>query len=111
MLNDDNMNIRFKYERIMEHEKWNKEIPFLKFPTEWMVKVSPPSVGAVVRFQIKKGEAWVSIYLDCYENLGFYGGKPYWEVYPYNDDTFRCGINDTDELLNAITQSLVEQGE
>jgi hypothetical protein len=92
----------------MEWGKWRNEIPFLRFLNEWEVRVIPPITGAVVRFIVKMGEAEVSVYLDCYENLGMFG-EPYWEIYPYEDDTFRCKMADTDALIEAIGHSLKEQ--
>ncbi len=92
-----------------EWDKWLEEIPFIKWPRNWMVKGVPPFAGAVIRYRVKlEGmQDEVSIYLDCYDRLGFYRA-PYWEVYPYNDDIFRCGINEIDVLLKAIKQSLME---
>lgn len=97
-----------EYDRKMEHNKWRQEIPYIKFPSEWEIQVSPPSGGAVVRFKIKKGIANTSVYLDCYDNLGVYR-KPYWEVYPINNDVFRCDMEDTTSLLEAIDESLKQQ--
>lgn len=94
-----------KYEQIMEHMKWMEEIPYISFPFDWEIKITPPNVGAVVRFRVKKGDAEVSIYLDCYDNLGYYG-SPYWEVYPYKEDVFRCDMLDTESLLRAIGESI-----
>lgn len=93
-----------KYEKIMESGKWISEIPYLNFKPEWQVKVIPPFAGAVIRFIIKNGEKTISVYLDCYNKLGCYN-KPYWEIYPYLDDTFRCDMSDTESLLEAITKS------
>jgi len=100
--------IRYKYDEVMETVKWVDKIPTINFPTSWAIRVIPPFNGAVVRFRVKKGNASVSIYLDCYDNLGIYG-SPYWEVYPHNDDVFRCGINEVDRLLKAISESIKEQ--
>ena len=97
--------IRADYEKLMESRKWIKEIPFIKFKEEWEVKVIPNFAGSVVRFLVKYKEKEVSVYLDCYDNLGS-EGRPYWEVYPYKDDTFRCYIEETKELFYAINQSL-----
>ena len=36
---------------------------------------------------------------------------PYWEVYPVDGDNRRCSINDVDELVKLIEQSLQEQKE
>ena len=97
-----------RYSQIMEHSKWQKEIPYIQFPTDWQVQISPPFAGAVVRFIVKKDKAEVSIYLDCYDNLGCYDA-PYWEVYPHNAELYRCDMSDTENLLNAIKLSIIEQ--
>ena len=97
-----------KYSQIMEHSKWKKEIPYIQFPTDWKVQISPPFAGAVVRFRVKKDNAEVSIYLDCYDRLGCYG-EPYWEVYPHQGDVYRCDMVDTESLLKAILESILEQ--
>jgi hypothetical protein len=99
-----------KYDTIMEHSKWIKEIPYIEFPSDWKVQICPPSFGAVVRFRIKKDKADVSVYLDCYDKLGCCG-KPYWEVYPSEDDVYRCAMEDIENLLNAIQKSIVEQND
>ena len=104
----DDFMLVYKYDSLMEHSKWIKEIPYIQFPSNWQVQISPPSTGAVVRFRVKKDLAEVSIYLDCYDRLGIYG-TPYWEVYPYNDDVFRCDMHSTNELIEAIAQSIEEQ--
>ena len=109
MLEVDQVVRRTEVERDYEYSKWNRDIPFLQFDKDWQVKVIPPFGGAVARFCVKYEKAWVSVYLDCYDSLG-YVGVPYWEIYPYDDDdTFRCGINETDELINAIRESINEQ--
>ena len=97
-----------RYSQIMEHSKWQKEIPYIQFPADWQVQISPPFAGAVVRFRVKKDKAEVSIYLDCYDRLGCYG-EPYWEVYPHEGDVYRCDMSDTESLLNAIKHSILEQ--
>ena len=95
-----------------EWEKWTKEIPYINFPERFEVKIIPPFTGAVIRFLVRDKEypsVNVSVYLDCYEILGIYG-SPYWEIYPYIDgDTYRCGINEIDELLQVITKSIDKQ--
>lgn len=95
----------YEVEGIMEYRKWVVEIPFIKFPSDWEVQVIPPFGGAVARFSVKKGDKQVSIYLDCYDKLGIYG-EPYWEIYPYEDDVFRCAMKDTESLLKAISETL-----
>ena len=94
-----------EHEKKMEYEKWVKEIPYMQFPNDWKVQITPPYRGAVVRFMVRKDDMEVSIYLDCYDKLGSYD-SPYWEVYPHKGDCFRCDMSDTESLLNAITESL-----
>jgi len=96
--------------KALDYEKWHKQIPYISFPAGWKVKIDFPRTGAMVRFRVclvPNLEEDVSIYLDCDEILGMYGG-PYWEVYPHRGDTFRCGMNETDRLIEAIAESLVE---
>ena len=102
--------IAYKYSDVMEHEKWLKEIPYIRFPSDWDIKVSPPFGGAVVRFLIRKGDANVSVYLDCYDMLG-YVKEPYWEVYPHGSDVYRCNMVDTESLIESVKQSIIEQHE
>lgn len=97
-----------KMEEAFEWRKWVKEIPYLMFPADWEVKAVPPFAGAIIRYHIKRGEAFVSVYLDCYDRLGFMG-EPYWEIHPYDDDCWRTTIDKTSELLEAIETALQQQ--
>lgn len=101
----------YKLGELFEWDKWREEIPFINFPERFEVKIIPPFAGAVARFQIRDKEyrdTWVSVYLDCYDALGYYG-EPYWEIYPYNEDVYRCRMNDIDELIEVITLSIDNQ--
>ncbi len=94
--------------KYMEWDKWCDKIPPLKFDSNWEVRVIPPYAGAIARFIVNKaGETHrVSVYLDCYDDLGW-KREPYWEVYPYCDgDTRRVGMNNTGELIEAIRHAL-----
>jgi len=104
----ENYELILKYDKIMENNKWSQEIPYISFPSDWEVQIIPPFLGALIRFRVKKGKAEVSIYLDCYDNLGSVG-SPYWEVYPYEGDVFRCDMLDTESLLRAIGESISGQ--
>jgi len=93
-------------EREREYDRWYKEIPYIRFPAAWEVQVTPPYHGAVVRFVVwsKRGKR-VSVYLDCYDNLGF-RGSPYWEIYPAADgDAERFAMADTAGLIDGIKRS------
>ena len=95
-------------ERDLEYRRWATEIQFIKFPDDWEIKIVPPFGGAIIRFIVKrKGieEPKISVYLDCYDNLGSVG-KPYWEIYPYKGDTYRCLMGEVDDLLDAIGLAL-----
>lgn len=99
---------RCELEEREEWRKWMTEIPAIQFPSEWGVKIIPPFAGAIARFWVDLGEAHVSVYLDCYDNLGVVG-EPYWEIYPYDDDTYRVLMADVDELVQRIQESLSAQ--
>lgn len=107
---------KYKARSIVEKEyewmKWVKEVPSLTFKEDWNVKIIPPFAGAVARFQIKHREdedTFISVYLDCYNELGCFG-EPYWELYPYvcdeYEDVYRVRMNDTQELLEVIDKQL-----
>ena len=81
------------------------EIPFIQFPRTWRVAVVPPFSGAVARFIVLKPNGHkVSVYLDWYGHLGAMD-DPYWEVYPYNGDVYRCGLHNTEQLIQTIRES------
>jgi hypothetical protein len=94
-------------ENIQEYRKWADKIPAIKFPSDWCVQIIPPYGGAIVRFTVQRYgcKNKVSVYLDCYDRLG-YVGRPYWELYPYKGDTYRCAMEDIDELLDIIDYAL-----
>lgn len=105
MFNRDLEQARMDVERLDDWRGWIEKIPFIQFPSDWMIKVIPPFGGAIARFLVMKGNKRVSIYLDAYSRLGC-SDDPYWEVYPHEDDVFRCSMEDTESLLKAITESL-----
>jgi hypothetical protein len=98
----------YDVEKAFEWRKWVKEIPYIKFDAKWEVKVIPPFGGAVVRFHVKRGNESVSVYLDCYSQLGWWD-SPYWEVYPHDHDVFRCDMDEVGKLLVAIRESFAQQ--
>jgi hypothetical protein len=94
-----------KARHLFEWDKWCKEIPRLNFRSDWNVKIMPPFGSAIIRFNCEKNGNYADVYLDCYDELGCFG-SPYWEIYPYNDDVYRCGMNETKELLERINEVL-----
>ena len=101
----DTYMMRPKLERAEDWNRWIREIPAIKFKSDWEVRVIPPFAGAIARFHIDKGDKHVSVYLDCYDKLGCVG-EPYWEIYPYEEDTARVLMNDIDELLKLLSEVL-----
>ena len=101
---------RYEVENEYEFRKWMQKIPALHFKPEWNVKIIPPFGGAIARFTIDYNNRHISCYLDCYDELGYYG-KPYWEIYPYTYedgeiDVFRCDMEDTYTLITKIEKEL-----
>jgi hypothetical protein len=105
----EKISAKMSIEKHYEWRKWTGEIPFLQFPSDWEVKVIPPFGGAIVRFMIRKENANVSVYLDCYGELGAVN-EPYWEAFPSIDgDVHRSLMSETDDLLEAISISIEDQ--
>lgn len=91
-----------------EAREWVSKIPYMKLmklPADVEFKVIPPFGGAICRFMVKKGQRTISCYLDCYGSLGA-ESEPYWEIFPYNGDTYRCKLNDVDDLSKMIEEEL-----
>lgn len=109
-LSSDNVHesLMKKYGRDKEFRSWGMKMPPLSFKPEWLVTIIPPFGGAAARFTVKKGASWVSVYADFDGSLGSVD-DPYWEIYPFQGATFRCGINETRALMEAISASLAEQ--
>ncbi len=102
----------YEVEKVFQWDKWAKELPYLDFHRDWLVRAIPAFHTGIIRYNIKhkkKPNAHVSIYFDAYDRAGCMDMKPYWEVYPHNDDVFRCYMHETDKLIEAIKQSFKEQ--
>ena len=117
------MNRRENLKKVEEQYEWNKwaeEIPFLNFREDWQVKIIPPYAIGIVRFLVKKGDAQVSVYLDCYDMAG-YVREPYWEIYPHEyrdfdvgemDGMWECSryyLHETEDLVEGIKESFENQ--
>lgn len=90
---------------------WCEAIPYLHFDSDWVVKVIPPFGGALSRFVVKKGNKSVSVYFEASCNLGWYADKhgnplPYFEIYPYENDVKRYGIDQTEQMIADIRKVL-----
>lgn len=100
------MTFSLMIERVMCWQEWKKYIPSLKFDPSWEVTIIPPFSGAMIRFIVQKENSRrISVYLDCYDVLGSFGA-PYWEIYPYENGTYRVAMNDTEELMKSIGYAL-----
>lgn len=96
--------------KVLEWDAHIWEIPYLKFPADWEVKLMPPFMGAMLRFHVKKPgmseQDTVSVYLDVADVLGIVG-QPYWEIYPASHgDTERILLTHSEDLLPAIGEAL-----
>lgn len=98
--------------KVNEWDKWRMEVPFINFPSCLEVRVIPPFGGAIVRFVVRHIDfpetETRSVYLDCYGRLGAVD-EPYWELYPHYGDTYRCAMNETNDLIAAILDSYSEE--
>lgn len=96
-------------EQEFELGKWANEIPYIKWPSDWEVKAVPPFTGAIIRYWIKTPRGRVSVYLDCYDLIGYFG-EPYWEIYPNIDgDVDRVKMNDVEGLLQCISNAMKDE--
>jgi hypothetical protein len=94
---------------LFEWDKWTREIPWIQFPSDWKIKIIPPTVGTIVRFRVTLPSGKEkSIYLDCYDIVGHFG-SPYWEVYPIRNDIGRCSMNDVQLLISMIADESEEE--
>lgn len=96
---------RYGIEEAQDWRGWCKRIPAINFKQEWDVKIIPPFSGAMVRFIVEYNGKSASVYLDCFDALGYFGA-PYWEVYPVGDDVGRVAMEDVAGLLWLIEDSL-----
>jgi len=113
IMNFDYQKAIYKATELGEWYKWIDKIPFIQLPNYLQIKIIPPFSGAIVRFgvcDINNPESYVSVYLDCYDLLGWFD-EPYWEIYPYENDVYRIEMNDADGLVKAIKYSIDLQNE
>lgn len=96
---------RFEIERDEDWRKICAEIPALKFPPDWSVRIIPPFAGAVARFIASKNNKTVSVYCDWYDNLGYFGA-PHWEAFPIDDSNKRFALENVEELIADIDKEL-----
>jgi len=93
--------VRYQIEDQEEWGRWSQEIPEITFPPEWRIRMRPPTVGAIVRFDCNG----ISVYLDCYAKLGAWN-VPYWEIHPSEDgDCERFEMNDVVGLLDGLRRA------
>ena len=91
----------------------NGGLPALHFKPEWEVRIVPPFGCAMMRFLVDRKR--VSCYADYFEELGYFGQQPYWEMYPRThangdgstyQDVARFPIANTEGLMKAIEAEL-----
>lgn len=102
------LSIESEISRQYEWMKWVRELPFLHFDKDIVVKPIPPFAGAVARLIVahkNSPENSISIYFDAYDKLGCMG-EPYWEIYPHENDTIRFRLTETDEMVKFVNKML-----
>lgn len=97
-------NAMITYEQTFEPREWAGKIPALNFKAHWNVKILPPFGGAIIRFQAETNKGYVSVYLDCYDQLGIMG-QPYWEVFD-GEDTERFLLEEYEQMMARVEEVL-----
>jgi hypothetical protein len=104
---------RLDLEREEKWSEWLNKIPSFSFSNKVFVTIIPPFGGALARFRVtlkSDQSVSVSVYLDVNESLGYYDGKPYWEIYPdITNDAQRFDFKDTDGVIKSVMKSLNKQ--
>lgn len=101
----------YELEKTFEWKEWINKIPYIQFPPSWQVKAIPPFAAALIRYAIKTPDIddFVSVYLDAWEALGFWDGKPYWEIYnSCIGEPMRFDMDDVKGLLEGIESILAD---
>lgn len=99
---------RYMLENEEKWRDWVNKIPFIPVEKDWEICPIPPFAGAMARFRVRhrdNPDFAVSVYLDVDGSLGV-EDNPYWEIYPYEDDTARFAIDNVDRLAKFIAESL-----
>jgi len=95
---------RLDVESAQDWRGWCFKIPPIKIPANVKLKITPPYGGAMVRFCMEKdNKEYLSGYLDCFYQLGCYGG-PYWDAYPWEGDTIRFAMDDVEGLEKILRE-------
>jgi hypothetical protein len=108
---DMDMDIRMDLLKLgdgLEWGKWRTSIPCFNFPADWYVRIIPPFANGIIRFLVDDNQKMndpISIYLDCYDFLGC-ENSPYWEAYPIEGNTYRCLMENAEELIQVIDKEL-----
>ena len=99
----DKMDLAKRYSQSFELRKWTEKVKNVKYPDDWKITPIPSFGGAVLRFLVNDR---VSVYLDCYEQLGCMG-EPYWEIYPNSAGTNeRFVLGHEKEMIKSINKVL-----
>lgn len=93
-----------------EWEEWANKIPPLQFDSRWSVLITPPHLGAMVRFKVLHKDKSVSVYLDTMNRL-WSMGVAYWEVMTWealedNKDPVRFLFEEHGQLMAYIIDHL-----
>lgn len=104
--------LRSRLETEERWSHWRRAIPAIEFRQGWRVRVVPPFGGAIARFEVIEGDLMVSVFLDCYDRLGWFGTgtqSPYWQVHPYKGASVDIAMDDSDGLVERIAESFAQR--
>jgi hypothetical protein len=94
-----------------QQRRWREQrgqMPYLRFPPDWEIKIVPPWRCVDVRFTARKGERTVSVFADLSGNAGGFIDEsgdeaPYWEI---GGSDWRVPLRDVDGLMREIAAAL-----
>lgn len=106
----ENVFLASQRSHIEDHEKWSEiadEMPYLKFDSDWEIKIYPPFGGAFIRFDVKQKSKVISVYYDPCFRLGYHLRDkiptPYYAMYPdIHGHQKRFAYDETDKLIEYI---------
>lgn len=77
---------------------WIKNLPFLKFDSDWEVKIIPPYVDAIISFVVRKDSKQVTVYFNILK-------EPHWQM--AGEET-KFSLGQEAQLLEAIRAEVSE---
>lgn len=95
------------HDMLFETERWENAMPFIKFPSEWIMKPLPATKNFLIRFKITDDTEKSPVLLE-FDPYGIHTGKPgpFWKIGQGIDNYREISMNQTPELIKTIEQLL-----